>query len=326
MTIKEIAALADVSPSAVSRYLNNGYISKEKKERIRAIIEQTGYSPSMHAQTLRTRKTMIIGVIVPRIYSESISRTVSGINQSLSQYGYQMLLADSGNDSARELEYLNLFKSNLVDGIILLGTSVTEKHRAFMRSNTIPMIVIGQQTELVSCIYHDDTMAAYALTEKMILSGKKRLAYLGVSPSDPARGINRKQGFSDALSYYHLELQPSLEEICDFTIQSGYEHMGRIMKRNHGFDGVFCATDCIAAGAVRRLREEGMDIPGDVAVTGIGDNPICTAISPGLTTAHYHYKTSARHAVNLLMELINSDEKIVSQTKLGFEIIERDSV
>lgn len=195
MTIKEIAALADVSPSAVSRYLNNGYISREKKERIRAIIEQTGYSPSMHAQTLRTRKTMIIGVVVPKINSESVSQIISGINQSLADHGYQMLLADAENDPVKELEYLNLFKNNPVDGIILLGTSITGKHRAFMRSNTIPMIVIGQQTDLVSCIYHDDILAAYTLTEKMILSGKKRFAYLGAAPEDPACGVNRKHGF-----------------------------------------------------------------------------------------------------------------------------------
>lgn len=326
MTIKEIAALADVSPSAVSRYLNNGYISKEKKERIRAIIEQTGYSPSIHAQTLRTRKTMLIGVVVPKLNSESVSHIVSGISGILTENGYRMLLADTENDSNKELEYLDLFKNNPVDGIILIGTSITGKHRVFLKSNTVPMVVVGQRTDLVSCIYHDDLMASYTLTEKMILSGKKRFAFLGGSPEDPACGIARKQGFLNALSDYHLEFNPKLEEICEFNVQSGYEHMDIILKRTRNFDGVFCATDLIAAGAMRRLKEEHLEIPGEVAITGIGNNQIGTAILPRLTTAHYHYQTCGRHAANLLIGQINNDEKIISQTKLGFEIIEGGSV
>ncbi|MDD7391019.1 MAG: LacI family DNA-binding transcriptional regulator [Lachnospiraceae bacterium] len=326
MTIKEIAALADVSPATVSRYINNGYISKEKRERIRAIIEQTGYSPSIHAQTLRTRKTMLIGVIVPKINSESISRMISGISHTLSEAGYQMLLGDAENDREKELEYLNLFKNNPVDGIILFGTSITDKHKIFIENNTIPLVVVGQKTSLVSCIYHDDQAASFALTEKMILSGKKNLAFLGVTPTDPACGIERKQGFLDALSHYQLNFNPRLEEICDFTVQSGYDHMDALLQKRHVFDGVFCATDMIAAGAIKRLREENLDIPGQVAITGIGHNPICMAISPRLTTAHFHYRICGRHAANLLLSLINDNNEIVSQTKLGFEIIEGETV
>ena len=326
MTIKEIAALADVSPATVSRYMNNGYISKEKRERIRAIIEQTGYAPSIHAQTLRTRKTMLVGVVVPKINSESISRVTSGISQILAENGYQMLLADTNNDTDKELEYLNLFKNNPVDGIILLGTSITEKHRAFIEANTIPLVIVGQRTTLVSCIYHDDQSASYALTEKMILSGKKNLAFLGVTTKDHACGVERKQGFLNALSHYQLRFNPNLEEICDFDIQSGYDHMDAILKRNQYFDGVFCATDMIAVGAIKRLKEAHLHIPDQVAVTGIGHNPISTVISPRLTTAHFHYRVCGRHATSLLLGLINDNHDIVSQTKLGFEIVEGETV
>lgn len=326
MTIKEIAALADVSPATVSRYMHNGYISEEKRERIRAIIEQTGYSPSMHAQTLRTRKTMLIGVVVPKINSESIGRITSGINQTLSENGYQMLFADTENNPDKELEYLNLFKNNPVDGIILIGTCITEKHTAFMESSPIPLVVIGQRTRSATCIYHDDFTASYTLTEKMILSGKKHLAFLGVTPTDQACGIDRKQGFLSALSHYHLDFNPQLEEICEFDIQSGYDHMDALLKRNQPFDGVFCATDLIAAGAIKRLKEDHFDIPEQVAVTGIGHNPVCAAISPKLTTVHFHYRVCGRHAANLLLNLINDNVEIVSQTKLGFEIIEGETV
>ena len=106
MTIAEIARRAGVSKAAVSRYLNSGYISSEKREAIRRVIEETGYVPSHQAQTLRTGKTRMIGVIVPRIDSESISRVVAGISQVLEAQGYRLLLANTDNRVEKELEYL----------------------------------------------------------------------------------------------------------------------------------------------------------------------------------------------------------------------------
>lgn len=106
MTIAEIAKLAGVSRAAVSRYLNNGYISEEKKQKIKKVIEQTGYRPSLQAQTLRTKKSKLIGIVLPKINSETISRIVAGISQVLSEKGFQILLANTENNVQKELEYL----------------------------------------------------------------------------------------------------------------------------------------------------------------------------------------------------------------------------
>ena len=104
MNINEIARLAGVSRATVSRYLNKGYVSEEKKERIRKVIEETGYNPSSQAQMLRTKKTKIIGVIIPKINSESISRMVAGISLVLSKEGYHLLLANTDNNEEEELK------------------------------------------------------------------------------------------------------------------------------------------------------------------------------------------------------------------------------
>ena len=103
MNINEIAKLAGVSRATVSRYLNEGYVSEEKKERIRAVIEKTGYQPSTQAQTLRTKKTRLVGVILPKINSDTVSRMVAGISDVLSKNGYQLLLANTNNDIAEVL-------------------------------------------------------------------------------------------------------------------------------------------------------------------------------------------------------------------------------
>ena len=111
MTIKEIAQLAGVSSAAVSRYLNGGYVSDEKKEQIRRVIEETGYQPSAQARILRTKKACLVGVVVPKINSESISRVTAGIEQVLSRRGYQMLLGSTDNDPVKEISYLKLFEN-----------------------------------------------------------------------------------------------------------------------------------------------------------------------------------------------------------------------
>ena len=109
MNINEIAKLANVSRATVSRYFNDGYVSAEKREQIRRVIEETGYKPSAQAQMLRTKKTKQIGVIIPKINSESISGMISGISKELKQAGFWLLLANTENQEREEVEYLKLF-------------------------------------------------------------------------------------------------------------------------------------------------------------------------------------------------------------------------
>ena len=113
MNINEIAKLAGVSRTTVSRYLNDGYVSEEKKEKIRKVIQETGYQPSAQAQMLRTKKTKLVGVVLPKINSDTISREVAGISDVLTKKGYQIILANTNNDIEEELKSLSLFRVSL---------------------------------------------------------------------------------------------------------------------------------------------------------------------------------------------------------------------
>ena len=154
MNINEIAALAGVSRATVSRYLNNGYVSAEKREQIRKVIEETGYQPSAQAQMLRTKKTGFIGVIIPKINSDSISRMVQGISSVLGNKGYQLLLADTHNDVKEEIRYLKQLRQNHVDGIIMIGTYFTKEHYKAMKDITVPMVVLAQCVKDYSCVHY----------------------------------------------------------------------------------------------------------------------------------------------------------------------------
>ena len=133
MNIAEIAKRAGVSNAAVSRYFNNGYISEEKREKIRKVVEETGYRPSVQAQTLRTKKTKMIGMIVPKVASASLGRVVEGVLSILNENGYRMLLAVTQNDPEKELEYLDALDDKQVDGVILVATVFTAEHKQALK-------------------------------------------------------------------------------------------------------------------------------------------------------------------------------------------------
>ena len=205
MTINTIAKMAGVSPATVSRYLNQGYVSEEKKERIRNVIEQTGYSPSPSAQMLRTGKNHLVGVIVPRINSEPVAEMVEGITRIMAQAGYQILLANTSNQVEKELEFLKIFRTNNVDGVIFMGTLMSKRHLTVMRSYQKPIVLLAQQEEIIPSVYFDDYQSAYLATEILLKRDCREIAYIGVTLKDRAVGRNRRIGFTDALAQYQIQ-------------------------------------------------------------------------------------------------------------------------
>lgn len=326
MNISDIAKMAGVSPAAVSRYLNQGYISEEKKEAIRRVIAQTGYTPSKQAQTLRTKRTKVIGVVIPKIDSESISRIVAGISCELNEAGYQLLLANTENNTDQELTYLRTFRQNNVDGIILIATMLTPKHKALLKSLTIPVVVLGQKTDLASCIYHDDYHAAYDLTKYLIEKGRTHIGYIGVTLKDIAVGTDRRNGFLDCMKDHNLLVSEEQLAIGAFDMENGYDNARLIRKKKPETDAFLCATDTIAIGAMKYLHEFGVKIPEEIAVCGFGNGKTAAVVTPSLTTIHYYYRTSGIEGARMLLEKLQGKNVPLKTIMLGYEIIEHDSV
>lgn len=326
MTIAEIASRAGVSKAAVSRYLNNGYVSSEKREAIRRVIEETGYVPSQQAQTLRTGKSRMVGVIVPRIDSESISRVVAGISKVLEAQGYRLLLANTDNNIQKELEYLEVFRSGNVDGVILVATILSAAHRQALGALGCPAVLAGQRMEGMSCVYHDDQGAARAVTELLLQGGRRRIGYIGVTPRDKAAGAARRAGWQEAMRAAGQEPDPAWMEQSDFSIDGGYAAAERLLARVPEIEGLFCATDSIAIGAKKWLEEHGRRIPADTALAGIGHSRLSELVCPKLATAHYYYQASGEEAARDLLEIIEQGVDRKKQLMLGFEVCPGESV
>ncbi len=327
MTMKELAKLAGVSPAAVSRYLNGGPLSAEKRRVIRAAIERTGYQPDPAAQTLRTRSTDIVGLIVPKLDSESVSRLAAGASEVLDEAGFACQLGVSGNDPKKELAFLQLFQNRPAAGVILMGTVLTPELERFLQSTGMPVVVAGQNFKGVPCVYHDDYGAALELTRLVLSKGRRRLAYIGAIEQDAAAGEARRRGVQAGLR--EAGLDPELPvEISSFEVEGGRAAMERLLERCPELDAVLCATDRMAFGAMQALREAGKRLPQDVAVTGIGDSWAGEHVEPHLTTARFYYKTCGESAARLLIDRINDKDRSVpmQQVVLSYTIQQRDSV
>ena len=325
MNISEFAKIAGVSKSAVSRYFNDGYVSDEKRRLIESAIETTGYAPSVQAQNVRTKVTKLVGVIIPKLSSESCAREVEGISQVLSEQGYQLLLVNAANDPKKEVEYLELFRNNRVDGVIFLASIFTTLHDAVLKKMRVPVVIVGQEYSGFNCVCHDDYKAAYALTEMMIKKGINRPAFIGVTEEDKAAGLARKNGFLSALSDNGIAVSKRNMQTAEFKMDSGYEKAEMLLKNDELPDYIFCATDSIAAGAMLCCREHGLKIPEDIMIAGMGDSQLCKVTSTALTSVHFHYKTAGMEAADMLLNSLKRSSSVPRTLTLDCEIIERDS-
>lgn len=328
ITIKDIAVLAKVSRTTVSRVLNDsGYVSVEARQRVMKAIEETGYVPSQHAKSLRTKKTKVIGVILPKISTETSSRVVFGMDEVFSKQGYQILLMNTNLDSSKEIPFLKLLKSRQVDGIILVATNINDKLLEEIYHLKIPFVVVGQEIPNVPSVVYDDYNAARAITKLFLKKGRRKLAFIGVSEKDKAVGIIRKQGFLDELRENKLQIPQNWLEEASFEIESGYAAMKRIIESSEEPPtGVFAVSDRLAIGAMQFLKERGYVIPTEVALAGIGDSDMSKYVQPALTTIDYESERAGRESAAMILAQVNQDQKKHKKIILDYRLIERDSI
>lgn len=314
-----------MSKSAVSRYFNDGYLSEEKRRQIEQALEKTGYVPDLSARSVKTRVTKLIGVIMPKLSSESCARVTEGISEVLRAEGYQLLLVNTSNDERREIDSLELFRQNRVDGVILLATVFTPLHRSVLSKMHVPVVIVGQQLDGYNCVCHDDKGAAYALTKLMLDKGREKPGFIGVKREDIAAGAARWKGFEKAVTEAGLNVPKGFVETARFDMDSGYEKARHMLSGRVKPDCIFCATDSIAIGVMMYCKEQSIRIPEDIMIASIGDNKIGRAAYVTLTTAHFHYKTAGIDAAEMLLLQMKHRDNIAKLLQLDYEIIERGS-
>ncbi|WP_334077148.1 LacI family DNA-binding transcriptional regulator [Paenibacillus sanfengchensis] len=321
-TIADIAKLAGVAKSTVSRYLNGGPVSDRTREKIELIIKEQNYVPNTFAQSLKAKRTNFIGTVVPRLDSYATSQTLIGIDEELRKNHYQMLISNTSQDLGREIEAIYDFARQKISGIILLAAQVTEAHLAAIHKINIPVILVGQQHDQVHSLVHDDKRAGWLIGRHVLDKGHRDIVYLGVTEKDKAVGIHRKEGVKQALEAYPDCTVRYFE--TSFKMTDAMEAASRILEEGKP-SIIVCATDNIALGVIKAAHLKGIRVPEDLSVTGFGGYDITEMIHPALTTVKYHYFQAGEHAAHNIIKLV-LEQPVDRLSVMDVELVQRESV
>lgn len=320
VTIQDIANMVGVSKSTVSRYLNGGYVSSENTEKIKKAIEKTGFETNFFAKRLKSKKSKLIGIIVPRIDSFTAGKTLNGINRKLEEHGYQGIILTSELNREKELEQINKLYNQGVDGIIIMSFEVAKEHVKLANKLPIPVLFSGQRNEYVNHIALDDKKIGKTLGEYIKAQGHKDIVYLGVSERDKAVGLDRKLGFLEVFKgeEYNINFVET-----DFSFNKAYELGADVLKHNPSV--VICSTDNIALGLMRALFESGKRIPEDISIGSFGGYDVGAITYPSLTTVKIDYNLFGEEMAQEILSLINGEE-VTNTCEIPLELIIRESV
>lgn len=322
LTIKDIAEMAGVAKSTVSRYLNGGKISESTSEKIKVIIDKYNYEPNAFAQSLKAKRTKFVGIIAPCLDSVVTSKVIMSIDERLREKGYNSLIINTSLNRESEVENIENLSRLKVDGIILIATEITNNHKKAISKLKIPIIIVGQKYDKVISIINDDYNAGKVIGEYILKNGHKKVLYLGVEESDEAVGIIRKKGVEESLL---RDKTVTFKEITTSFSAEKSEKVVNELINDLKETVIICATDKIALGALKAINKNNKNVPEDVSLVGFGGYDISTMITPSLTTIRFNNDEAGIISANTIINLI--EEKDVEKLHIiGFKFIKGESV
>ena len=323
LTIVDIAKMAGVGTTTVSRYFNGGNLKKETHERIKEIVDKYNYTPNTFAKALKSTDSKIIGVIVPCLHSYVSGNTLKYLDKELKDNNYETLIMNANFDENKQLEYIKKLARMNVDGIILLPTTMSKAYESTIKSIDVPVVMLGQEGEYTYSVEYNDLNAARDLTNYVLASGHKKIAYLGVSEDDIAVGYYRKLGVIMALEKYGLKPENIL--ITNFSMEEAYDVVRENIQKLKDDSCLICATDNLAYGAIKALEEEGLNVGENYSVAAFGDYTSSALLKSPLTTIKFDLKDAAKQTVSMLLNVIKKEETAM-KLLIGYHLKTRNSV
>jgi DNA-binding LacI/PurR family transcriptional regulator len=308
VTIKDIAKMAGVSHTTVSRALrNNPAISPRTTQRIQAIATELGYTPSAMARGLKNRRSQALGVILSYLDDPFFSRVLEGIEDVLQPQGYSLFVAASRQDIDRERAIMQAMLERRVDGVILCAPPLLPGHGQRFREYGLPLVVVNNQDveDYQYSIYHDDLFGAMEVARHMVSLGHRRIAYLGNAAAGRT-DRDRASGYEAVLQAFELPIrQGYLHHEPGGHPEEGYRAARHFMHLPEPPTAIMCFNDMMALGLLRGLHDAGWDIPGDCSVAGFDDVAIAAYTQPPLTTFDQPKYRLGAEAVGLVLHLLS---------------------
>jgi LacI family transcriptional regulator len=330
VTIYDVARALNISPSTVSRALNDHpLIRKDTKRKIRHTAHEMGYQRNKFASNLRQKRTNTLGVVVPRLNSYFMATVIAGMEKITNQQDYNLIISQSQELLKSEVSGVLTLYNSRVDGLLASLSNETKNldHFNILFKKGIPVVFFDRVVDCPGCtsIVIDNYKAGYEATTHLIQKGCKRIIHIGGSL---IRNVyaDRYRGYKQALLDNGLVPDDDLVMISELSDHAGADFLPRIKNLQLPSDGIFAANDTSAVSVICELKKAGIRVPEDIAVVGFNNDPISRVIEPNLTTVHYPgMEMGEIAALTIINKLNNKQTTNLSTIVLEHSLIIRES-
>ncbi len=334
VTIKDVARVAEVSPSTVSRVISDSsQISSETKERVRAVMDSLGYHPNAIARSLVNQRCNSIGLVMARPTDRALANPffndiIQGIAAVTQQENFSLMLTSADSYESETREALNLLKKRQVEGLILMASRTSGEIITTLVRENYPFVLVGrsQEHKEIPRVDNNNIKAVKETVRELIAKGYSNIAFLS-GPKDYVVCQDRLQGYREALAEAGLVFRPELISYAEFSYEAGIKKAHNLLARGQQqIDLIFGADDLLALGALRAAEARGWKVPDDIGIIGFNDTPAASLVNPGLTTVKIPIKEMGERAARMLISIIEDHKYQGEEVIIPTEIVWRDSV
>jgi LacI family transcriptional regulator len=331
VTLRDVAHRVGVHPSTVSRALNpdtRHMVTGEIAVKVAEAAKSLGYRPNPMAYSLKTNRSLTVGVIIPDLTNPLFPPIIRGIEDVLGKHGYTAVIANTDNDFAREELILDRMRARRVDGLILATARRDDPLLAEYQAEGVPLVLVNRDVDdhSIRSVINDDAEGIRLAVRHLAGLGHRRIADIA-GPQGLSTGYQRHQAYRDAMAAEGLTVDDGLVRYCDaYSIASGHDRMSDLISSGREFTATLAGNDLIALGCYDALRDAGLTCPADISIVGFNDMPFIDKMAPPLTTVRIsHYEIGAKAAGVLLGEMDANEEMSDEQIRLPCELIIRGS-
>jgi LacI family repressor for deo operon, udp, cdd, tsx, nupC, and nupG len=325
-SIKDIARIAKVSHSTVSRALqNSSLVNAETAEKIRKIAKESGYRASAVARGLVTQRTRTIGLVVTSVADPFASEVVSGVEQAANDHGYSVFLADSNADPEREKNVVQSFAERRVDGIVVTSSRVGALYLPLLSEMMVPIVLVNNQHPgaFVHSVMIENLEGSRKATNHLIELGHRRIAYIG-DQFGYQSDTERFAGYRQALEEAGIPVESDLTVCGDGKPEEAMKATEQLLALKNPPTAIFCYNDMSALGAMRTIALKGLRVPHDISLVGFDDLFVASYTQPPLTTVRQPMRRMGLLAMESLFKLMSGEDSAVRIT-VEAELIVRES-
>jgi LacI family transcriptional regulator len=305
-TIKDVSELAGVSQATVSRVINGTtHVDEEKKQRVLAAIKKLGYRPNAHAKSLASNRSNSIGMVVSELAGPYFGEMMAGAESVIRKNNKQMLIASSHANDEIEKDVIEFLVSCRCDALILHAETLSDDYLLQLKKQNIELVLLNRFVKGIDehCFILDNEKGGFLATEHLIQQGCHHIAcILGPQWKHDAR--ERFEGYLKALKKYRLPFDPQLIVEGDFQEAGGREGIAKLVAREQTIDGLFCANDEMALGAMSWLLEQGFKVPDEIKIVGFDNIAYTRYVTPQLSSVHFPIRKIAQDAAWLVMQRV----------------------